>query len=258
VLVTRPAHDAPSWVTALEERGLEVQALPLIEIADAPDPVALATARDQVSAYGAVMFVSANAVNRFLGSNPVLAPGITAHPAIKIRAWATGPGTAEALRQAGWPADRIDTPAADAPQFDSEALWDLVQNQAQAPLRVLIVRGSDAHGRMAGRDWLATQLTAAGVQVNTVVAYARRLPAIGGDALGLARRAAADGTVWLFSSSEAVANLLALLPGQNWQAARAVATHARIARAARQAGFGTVRESRPALADVAASIESFA
>jgi uroporphyrinogen-III synthase len=178
--------------------------------------------------------------------------------AIKTRAWATGPGTAEALRQAGWPADRIDAPAADAPQFDSEALWSQVQHQAQAPLRVLIVRGSDAQGRMAGRDWLATQLAEAGVQVDTVVAYARRLPALDGAALARARRAADDGTVWLFSSSEAVANLLALLPGQPWRGARAVATHPRIARAARQAGFGAVRESRPALADVAASIESFA
>ncbi|MGE3348297.1 MAG: uroporphyrinogen-III synthase, partial [Ramlibacter sp.] len=40
--------------------------------------------------------------------------------------------------------------------------------------------------------------------------------------------------------------------------ARAVATHPRIAQAAREAGFGVVCESRPALADVVASIESFA
>jgi uroporphyrinogen-III synthase len=64
--------------------------------------------------------------------------------------------------------------------------------------------------------------------------------------------------VWLFSSSEAVANLRALLPDQSWQQARAVATHPRIAQAARDAGFAVVCESRPALADVVASIESFA
>jgi uroporphyrinogen-III synthase len=62
--------------------------------------------------------------------------------------------------------------------------------------------------------------------------------------------------VWLFSSSEAVANLQSLLPDQSWQQARAVATHPRIAQAARTAGFGVVCESRPILGAVVASIES--
>jgi uroporphyrinogen-III synthase len=74
--------------------------------------------------------------------------------------------------------------------------------------------------------------------------------------LQLARAAATDGAVWLFSSSEAVANLQACLPGQDWGAARALTTHGRIAEAARAAGFGVVREARPALADILASLES--
>jgi len=64
--------------------------------------------------------------------------------------------------------------------------------------------------------------------------------------------------VWLFSSSEAIANLQLLAPGQSWQQARAVATHPRIAQAARAAGFGVVWESRASLDDVLASIESTA
>ncbi|MEG2631782.1 MAG: uroporphyrinogen-III synthase, partial [Comamonas sp.] len=46
------------------------------------------------------------------------------------------------------------------------------------------------------------------------------------------------------------------LPGTDWRQARALATHPRIAAAARQAGFGLVQECRPSLNDVAASIES--
>jgi uroporphyrinogen-III synthase len=92
--------------------------------------------------------------------------------------------------------------------------------------------------------------------VDFVVSYQRARPRLDAAQLQLAREAAADGSVWLFSSSEALANLLANLPGQDWHAARAVATHHRIAAAAQQAGFGTVLESRPALADIRASMES--
>ena len=64
--------------------------------------------------------------------------------------------------------------------------------------------------------------------------------------------AATDGSVWLFSSSEAVGHL----PAADWSQARAVATHPRIAEAVRAAGWGVVVESRPALTDILASIES--
>ncbi|MDQ3273162.1 MAG: uroporphyrinogen-III synthase, partial [Pseudomonadota bacterium] len=59
-------------------------------------------------------------------------------------------------------------------------------------------------------------------------------------------------SVWLFSSSEAVGHL----PPGDWSQGRALATHPRIAEAARAAGWGVVVESRPTLADIVASIES--
>jgi uroporphyrinogen-III synthase len=71
-----------------------------------------------------------------------------------------------------------------------------------------------------------------------------------------ARQAASDGTLWLLSSSQALDNLRAALPGQAWNQAHALATHPRIAQTARALGFASVHECRPALADVAASIES--
>ena len=57
-------------------------------------------------------------------------------------------------------------------------------------------------------------------------------------------------------SSLAAACMLQWLPAQDWGRARAVATHPRIAQAARQAGFAVVCESRPTLDEVVASIES--
>ena len=64
------------------------------------------------------------------------------------------------------------------------------------------------------------------------------------------------GSVWLFSSSEALAALRALQPLAQWGAATALATHPRIAQAARDIGFGHVIESRPSLADVLRALES--
>jgi uroporphyrinogen-III synthase len=72
--------------------------------------------------------------------------------------------------------------------------------------------------------------------------------------LAMMAQAATDKSVWLLSSSEAVTNLRTV-SCLNWSNARAVATHPRIAQAARDAGFGVVYESRPLFANVVASIE---
>jgi len=262
VIVTRPQREAQDWVRELSAAGLTAQALPLIDIRPAPDPVALAHAWQQVAAsgYAAVMFVSANAVAGFFVSDSALPHVFSERSAIKTRALAPGPGTVKALLRAGVAPGRIDAPAADAVQFDSEALWQVVGPQMRPGDRVLIVRGGDAQNAGAtsgaGRDWLAQRLAEAGATADFLVAYQRARPQFDAAQQQLAAAAAADGSVWLFSSSEAVHNLQACLPQQGWQAARAIATHPRIAAAARQAGFGVVCESRPALADVKASIES--
>lgn len=260
IIVTRPQREAQDWVGELCAAGLPAQALPLIDIRLAPDAAALQQAWGQLAAgrYAAVMFVSANAVAGFFKEKPASSTALIADSAIKTRAWAPGPGTARALLRAGVAPTRIDTPAADAPQFDSEALWQLVGTQLRPGDRVLIVRGGDALHTPAGsgRDWLAARIAEAGATAEHVVAYQRACPQLDAAQRQLAVSAAGDGSVWLFSSSEALHNLLASLPGQDWRAARAIATHPRIAAAVRQAGFAVVRESRPALADIKASIES--
>ncbi|MFY3385266.1 uroporphyrinogen-III synthase [Paracidovorax sp. MALMAid1276] len=265
VIVTRPAREAAHWVQQLQAQGIEAVALPLIAIGPATGPgahAALQQARSQWPQYRALMFVSGNAATYFFEQNGPSALTDKALTAIKTRAWAPGPGTARALVQAGVPRDHIDGPAADAAQFDSEALWQQVGTQVRPGDRVLIVRGrSDGvhdSGVGTGRDWLARQIEAAGGVVDYVVAYERGAPTFSADEVALAQQAAADGSTWLLSSSEAVAHLAQALPTVHWGAARALATHPRIAEAARAAGFGSVAECRPALADVVASIESAA
>lgn len=267
VIVTRPRREADAWVKQLRDLQIDALALPLIHISQPSDTSPVARVWQSLHQYSALMFVSSNAVRYFYQLNEHLAGVKYVYDAIKYRAWATGPGTREALLAASVPADAIDAPAADARQFDSEALWSLVQTQVKAGDRVLIVRGcsvdpQDAdnaenteNGVMNGRPWLADQLAAAGVQVDFVVSYLRRPPVFDDAEQALMAQARVDGSLWLLSSSEAVANLTSVT-AVDWSPARALATHPRIAQAARKAGFGVVYESRPLLADVAASIES--
>ena len=251
VFVTRPEREAVRWVDALRQRGLQADALPLIAIAAAPDQTALRGSRGALATYRAVMFVSANAAQGLLAGQEIPWPGNT-------RAWATGPGTTQALVACGVPPAQVDAPGAQSAQFDSETLWAQVGASVRAGDRVLIVRGGDASGQPAGRDWLAGRLEAAGVRVDTAVAYIREVPQWDASQRARAQAGARDGVWWLFSSSEGVDNLGRLLRGQDWSAARALCTHPRIAEAAHVAGFGTVAIARPGLEDVAAFLQSTA
>ena len=105
---------------------------------------------------------------------------------------------------------------------------------------------------------MAQRLAAAGAQVDFVVAYQRGAPKWDAQQLALASAAAQDGSVWVLSSAEALTNLRGLLPDQGWSTARAVATHMRIADAARLLGFGQVALASPTLPSVLASLESLA
>jgi uroporphyrinogen-III synthase len=249
VIVTRPAREAVRWVEDLRAAGLDAVALPLIRIEPLDDAGALDSAWKQVREQDALMFVSAAAVEHFFRARPAVLP---AWP----RFWATGPGTTRALQDAGVPPAAIDAPAADAAQFDSEALWHIVRPQVRTGMRLLIVRGGDASASPSGRDWLAREAGAAGAVVDTVVAYRRLAPVFGEAERRIAAEGADGGAAWLFSSSEAIANLRLAMPGTGWQSARAIATHERIAAAAAGAGFGRVQVSQPSMAALVASIES--
>ncbi|MFO0490642.1 MAG: uroporphyrinogen-III synthase, partial [Curvibacter sp.] len=170
--------------------------------------------------------------------------------------------------QAAWgdphghvPLVRAQGSAAAADLAAAEALSPQVRSRVTGRTAVLIVRGADPQGLSsegAGRDWFAQQLRQPGAGVECLASYQRQRPEPTAAALQRARAAASDGSVWVFSSSEAVHNLQFVLPAQDWAAAVAVATHARIAAAVRAAGFGQVRASRPSLPNVLASIESVA
>ncbi len=268
LIVTRVQPQAQAWVQAFLDSGREALALPLIEVtavATQAEICAVASAWQHWADYVGVMFVSGPAVHCFFSLKPPEEPAIKALEAIKTRAWGTGPGTRSALLAQGVAPELIDSPAPESGQFDSEALWQQVQAWIKPGKRVLIVRGNtvaaenlgDAdRSQGVGRDWFAQQVRASGGSVDFVVAYQRAAPRWSEPERALAIAAANAGSVWIFSSTEAISNLQVLLPGQDWTHTRAVATHPRIAQAARDLGFAAVSESRPTLAGVLSSIES--
>jgi uroporphyrinogen-III synthase len=229
-IVTRPAAQASAWVAALHSLGQAAVALPLIDIAPPTDPAPVQAAWLQLPVQALVMFVSANAVQHFFA----LAPAGMGWPA-GVRAGCTGPGTAAALLAAGVPAAAVVQPAPGA-GLDSEGLWAQLEAEPWAGRRVLVVRGEE------GRDWLAETLGERGASVAFVAAYRRCPPLLDDAGRTLLTQAQAEPAAhgWIFSSSEAVAHLRVLAPAADWQASRALASHPRIAQAAREAGFGTI------------------
>lgn len=261
VIVTRPEPDAARWVQALRERGWDAEAWPLLRIAEPHDTAQreqLAHWRQAWPTQDALMFVSAAAVQRFFADAVAPGPG-------HARFWAPGPGTARALSEALWALgigdEHIDTPPREAAQFDSEHLWPVVASQMAPGRRLLVVRGaSDAGGDGSlpgqGREWLIERCRAAGAEVQACVAYQRERVVPEGAALDRLQTLSGDGQIWLLSSSEALHSLQGCWP----VGARAVAlaTHPRIAEAAKALGFAEVITARAALADVVRTLESWA
>lgn len=275
LIVTRPQPDNQRWAAQLQALGHRTLSLPLMDIAASNHPqalAALAEALAQWPRYRALMFVSANAVRYFFAHPLVRAAGVVPQ-ALELRCWSPGPGTSKALLQAGVAAQCIDEPAADAAQFESETLWQQVAQQVRPGDRVLIVRGAQPGGGVAphqgtGRAWLAQQLQAKGAQAVFAPVYERGAPKPTPVWQAQLQDCLAQPALWLFSSSECVQHLHQLTQPQAealraasgggglWQEHLALATHPRIALQAQSMGFARVIESRPALADLHACIQS--
>ena len=254
LLVTRPQPQADTWVARLQALGLPASAFPLLGIDGPADPAPVQAAWASIARgcdgqqrpLSMVMFVSPSAVQRFFEQRPAG----QAWP-LSVVAAAPGLGTRQALQQAGVPAAALCSPADDGGPFDSEALWAVLQPRCTWPgASALVVRGE------SGRNWLADVLGQQGTQVHFVEAYRRTVPVPGAAARDALARALAQPWLhcWLFSSSEAVGHLPLLAPAADWSQARALATHPRIAAAARRLGMVQVETVAPSPEAVAAHL----
>jgi uroporphyrinogen-III synthase len=271
----------------MTQAGYPVEHWPLIDIVAPQQCETLAHACAHWSRWRAVFFVSPQAVLYFFkhaGNTLELR---------QTRYWATGAGTRQALLKHGVDQHLIDTPDLRSGVWDSEHLWLEVKDQIRSQDAVLIVRGGEVSLRATGagsldpaphsrdvdqedhqedhqgdkfegvdtgvgREYLAEQIKAQGAQVSWAVAYLRGAPQWSSEQVAKASEALTDGSIWIFTSSQAVKNWQRLL-GSNrgpWPHAKAMATHDRIAQALTAAGVGVVRQSRPSLPDLLGSLES--
>lgn len=260
VVVTRPEQDAVPWVQSLHAAGVEAVSFPLLHLSEYLNSKETLAALDLLRQSQAVMFVSANAV-RFLSqalAQWASIPHLSALFQGGVRAWCTGPGTAAALLQCGVAAAHIDQPRSDALQLDSEALWQVVAPQINAGMKVLLVRGADETGAIAGRDWLATELVKHQVQVQALAAYQREPIQLSTAQKTRVQTLIDAGAVWLFSNSASLQTLVAQCPDVDWSQARAVVTHPRIAALAQKYGWQQPLIAPPGLDSMLASIKSLA
>lgn len=256
-LVTRPEPQASQWAADLSAQGLSASALPLIAISGPKDPAPVTRLWSQLSHQRLLMFVSPSAVEWFFRLRP---PGALwpAH----VLAATPGPGTAASLRQAGHPLGlpeaHIISPPTASTQFDSEALWPLLNPLDWSGQNITVISGGDETD-VKGRTWLAEQWQNRGAQVTALLSYQRTPGQWDAAQRRLAQRALDHpaSCAWLLSSSQGVTNLIAHhLPGLaggsrvDLSTATAISTHPKITRSAEEAGFGRIVEARPTLASV--------
>ena len=228
VVITRPAGTAAALARRVRGDGGVPQLLPGLSLRGAADAAAMRTQLRAALAGDLLVFASPAAV-RFAAALAPLRTGATV--------LAVGRGTAQALRRHGVSAQ---VPS----RQDSEGLLQLPAATALRGKRVALI------GAPGGRGVLRDQLAARGARLCELQVYRRVPPRLDrrhvAAVLALPRSARV-----LLSSAEALQNLANLLPAPalaRLRAAVAVVSSARLAQAARAAGFTRFVQAESALA----------
>jgi uroporphyrinogen-III synthase len=237
VIVTRPLAQAEPLARRIEAIGRAAVVFPLLDIQPLLDQAPLRAALSDLHDVAMVAFVSPNAI----------------HAAFAIRKdWprslpiaVMGEGSRAALAEHGLTsANATIVSPTDAERTDSQTLLAELDLDTLRGRQVLIVRGE------TGRELLADELRACGVEVKPVAAYRRAAPV-----LDDARRAQllqlldAQGD-WIITSSEALRILVDMVEQAGgpagvvkMQQQHLVVPHVRIAETARELGFRAMTQT---------------
>lgn len=245
VVVTRPQAQAAPLAEAIAAAGGVPLVFPLLEIAPAADPQALATAVERLNDYSVAVFISPNAVDYALPA--ILASG--PWPSVLLPA-AVGQGTVKALAAQG-----VAGCIAPTERFDSEALLALPELAAERVTgrRIAIFRGD------GGRELLADTLRERGATVDCITCYCRSGPS-GGIAPLLAAWRTGRLDALTVSSSEGLRHLVDLLDSEGrsfLQKTPVFVPHARIADNARALGLSNIILTDAADAGILAGLRAY-
>lgn len=241
IVVTRPARQSAGLVTQLAALGASTIVFPAVVILPPVDAAPLARAHASLASFDAAIFVSANAAEY----------GVPGRWPTSVRAFATGPGTAAALKAAGVADVRIPDST-----FDSEGLLALpaFARPEVRDKRIAIFRGE------GGRNHLGDSLRERGAIVDYVDCYRRAPPAAGAGGLVEALRGKRAHALTV-TSSEGLDNLLSILDAEGRALLAGIpvfAPHPRIADHARELGFHAIATAGGDAGLVAGLLEWFA
>ncbi len=239
VLITRPMWQAVPLAQKLGAVGAVPFIFPAIVIAK-NEALDLPAAQARIANCQRIFFVSANAVREGL-------MGLTAFPE-RVKVYAPGPGTAEALAACGVTSACIPTSS-----FDTQGLLGLPELQSLQHEQVMIFTGVN------GKGDLAAALQARGATVETVACYHRRKPQT--SATGLSE-AWAQGRIAasVLTSAEGIDNFWDCLDAQGRSALTATPAfvpHANVATAARGKGITQVIVTEPGDAALLAALDQY-
>lgn len=253
VVLTQPAPRVHRLAERLRGLGHETVELPsrrLVRCADAPEPAALVDGL--AGRYDWVIFVSPGAIALALGGADGLALRWPGSVGIAV----VGPGSRQALAQAGLEPPRVWIAAPERAPHDAGALLATAPFTAPAGLAVLVV-----HGEQGRSDWLE-ELRARGARVDRLVLYRSEPAAPEPAGMERLRSWAAGGAAatFVFTSADAVRDCtrrLAVESLAGWaRGQRALAVHPRIAAALSEFGWQAVRLIDPGEPALLAGIES--
>lgn len=242
IIVTRPTHQATPWVDGLRSHGFHVKHIPLLRISPYGEKTLIEQAWSNIEHWTWIMFVSPNAAHYFFqyANNKKWPP--------HVRAGSPGEGTTQNLIQLGIPSTLIDQPESHQ-EKDTDFLWHNIKDRNWKTAQVLLVRGKSAK---PNRDNLMIQLQEAGAFVQPLVVYQRESGIFSNSGLSWLHSEKAKQACWIISSSES----LTALKDYDCSEAIAIVIHPRIAKAAREAGFGQVIHAQPSLNSLLDAVES--
>ena len=231
VVITRPAAQAEALALRLSASGCPVRLFPLLEIQPLADTAELSATLAKLNDYAMVAFVSPNAIDAVFAH-------LTDWPKNVIAA-VVGEGSRLALARHGvTDANATIISPSDKQRTDSETLLLELDLEVLRGQKVLIVRAE------SGRELLADQVRAAGVDVEQTGAYQRLGQTLDEARLVALRALLAEKNDWIITSSEALRLLKQMVeqadPAAGWQHLQnktLILPHPRIAETAKECGF---------------------
>lgn len=196
IIVTRSLHQARDMVELLQAAGAEALCLPTIEILPPENWQELDEAIARLADTDLLVLTSVNGVVAFF--QRLLAAGLDSRALARTRLLTVGPKTAAALQEHGLRADLVPD------DHRAEGVIALLRQQGVSGKRILYPRSSLA------RDLISRELTAAGAEVTSPIAYRTRQPVDARERM----REMFDGKpidALTFSSSSAVDHFMNLL-----------------------------------------------